>query len=51
VDLEVAVVVDVAQLPKPIHKVAHTGAGRANHVRERLRATNRPTSRCRRRST
>jgi hypothetical protein len=35
VDLKVAVVVDVAQLPKPIHKVAHAGAGRTNHVRER----------------
>jgi hypothetical protein len=38
VDLKVAVVVDVAQLPKPIHKVAHAGASCANHVRERLLA-------------
>jgi len=38
VDLEVSVVVDVAQLPKLIHKVAHAGARRADHVRERLLA-------------
>jgi hypothetical protein len=38
VNFEVSVVVDVAQLPKLIHKVAHAGARRADHVCERLLA-------------
>ena len=38
VDLKIAVVIDVTQLPKPIHKVTHAGASRADHVRECLLA-------------
>jgi hypothetical protein len=38
VDFEVSVVVDVAQLPKLIHKVANAEARRTDHVRERLLA-------------
>ena len=37
-DFEVSVVVYVAQLPKLVHEVAHAGARRADHVRERLLA-------------
>ena len=35
-DFEVSVVADVAQLSKLVHKVAHAGARRADHVRESL---------------
>jgi hypothetical protein len=38
VDFEVSLVVDVAQLPKLIHKVAHAEARRTDHVREYLLA-------------
>jgi hypothetical protein len=37
VHFEASVVVDVAQLPKPIHKVAHAGARRADHVLAEIR--------------
>jgi hypothetical protein len=37
-DFEVPVVVYVAQLPKLVHEVAHAGARRADHLRERLLA-------------
>ena len=37
-DFKVTVVVDVAQLPKLIHKVAHARARSANHFCERLLA-------------
>src|SRR5712672_4302111 len=35
-DFKITVVINVAQLPKLIHKVTHAGARCANHVRERL---------------
>jgi len=35
-DFKITVVINVAQLPKLIHKVAHAGTRRADHVRERL---------------
>ena len=37
-DFKIAVVINVAQLPKLIYKVTHAGARCANHVRERLLA-------------
>ena len=37
-DFKIAVVINVAQLPKLIHEVTHAGARRANHFRERLLA-------------
>ena len=37
-DLKIAIVTNVAQLPKLIHEVTHAGARCANHVRERLLA-------------
>ena len=37
-DFEMTVVINVAQLPKLIHKVTHAGARCANHIREHLLA-------------
>jgi hypothetical protein len=37
-DFKITVVIDVAQLPKLIHKMTHAGARCADHVRERLLA-------------
>jgi len=36
VNTDTSVVLDEAQLAKPIHKEAHAGAGGSNHLRQRF---------------